>query len=55
VLEQNPRGKRLLGRPKTRWEDIVKKDVQSLEGGTNWNERAMVRQKWRNVCEMGWS
>ena len=27
VLEQNPRRKRPLGRPKTRWEDSVKKDV----------------------------
>jgi len=35
VMEQNPRGKRLLGRHKTRWEDLVKKDVQSLGGGTN--------------------
>jgi hypothetical protein len=43
VLEQNPQGKIPLGRPKTRWEDLVKKDVQSLGGGTNWKERAMDR------------
>ncbi|VVC33011.1 Ribosomal RNA methyltransferase FtsJ domain,S-adenosyl-L-methionine-dependent methyltransferase [Cinara cedri] len=55
VLEQNPRRKRPLGRPKTRWEDVVKKDVQSLGGGMNWKERAMDREEWRNGCEMGWS
>jgi len=55
VLEQNPRGKRPLKRPKTKWEDLVKKDVQSLGGGTNWKERAMDREGWRNGCEMGWS
>jgi len=31
-MEQNTSGKRPLGRPKTRWEDLVKKDVQSLGG-----------------------
>jgi hypothetical protein len=32
------RGKRLLERSKTKWEDLVKKDVQSLGGGMNWKE-----------------
>jgi hypothetical protein len=55
VLEQNSQGKRPPGRPKIRWEDLVKKDVQSLGRGTNWKERAMGREEWRNRCEMGWS
>jgi hypothetical protein len=55
VLEQNPRGKRSLERPKIRCEHLIKKDVQSLGGGTNWKERAMDRVEWRNGCEMGWS
>ncbi|VVC42394.1 Hypothetical protein CINCED_3A013326 [Cinara cedri] len=46
VLEQKPRGKRPLGRLKTRWEDVVvKKDVQSLGGETNWKERATDREE----------
>jgi hypothetical protein len=54
VLEKNPRGKRTLGRPKRRWKDLVKKDVELLGGGTNWKEKAMDREEWRNECEMGW-
>jgi len=27
VLQENPRGKRPLGRPRMRWEECVKKDV----------------------------
>jgi len=41
VMEQNPYGKRPLGRPKTRWEDLIEKDVESLGEGLNWKEKAM--------------
>lgn len=40
VLEWNPVGKRLLGRPKLRWENIVKRDVEELGGGLNLNDSA---------------
>jgi hypothetical protein len=30
VMEQNPHGKRPLGRPKSRWEDLDEKNVRSL-------------------------
>ncbi|XP_016662475.1 uncharacterized protein LOC107884580 [Acyrthosiphon pisum] len=55
VLEQNPVGKRPLGRPKLRWEDVVKKDVEDLGGGANWKNLAMDRVGWRIGCETGWS
>jgi hypothetical protein len=45
MLEHKPPGKISLGRPKTRWEDLVKKDVKSLGGGTNGKERAMDREE----------
>jgi len=35
VLEQNPVGKTALGRPKLRWENIVKRDIEDLRGGAN--------------------
>lgn len=37
ILEKNPTGKRLIrfGRRRTRWEDVVKKDVEELGGGTD--------------------
>lgn len=53
-MEQNLRGKIPLGKSKTRWEDLVKKDVQSLNEGMNWKERLMDREEWRIGCEMGW-
>jgi hypothetical protein len=37
VLEQNPVRKWPLRRPKLRWEDIVKKDIENLGGEANWN------------------
>jgi len=54
VLEQNPEGKRPLGRPKLRWKDIVKGDVEELGGGVNWKDLAMNRDGWRIGCETGW-
>ncbi|KAE9539532.1 hypothetical protein AGLY_004784 [Aphis glycines] len=47
VLEQNPVGKRPLGRPKLRWEDLVKRDIEDLGGGANWKDLAMNRDAWR--------
>jgi len=55
VLEQNPVGKRPLGRPKLRWEDLVKRDTEYLGGGANWKDLAMNRDAWRICCETGWS
>jgi hypothetical protein len=47
VLEQNQVGKRSLGRPKLRWEDLVKRSVEDLEGGANWKDLMMNRDGWR--------
>ncbi|KAL4107860.1 hypothetical protein QTP88_018142 [Uroleucon formosanum] len=51
----NPVGKRPLGKPKLRWEDIVKRDIEDLLGGANWKDLAMNRDGWRIGCETGWS
>lgn len=51
VLEQNPVEKRPLGRPKLRWEDIVKKDVEDLGGEVNWKNLTMYRDSWRIGCD----
>lgn len=55
VLDQNPIGKRPLGRPKMRWEDIVKMDVEELGGRPNWKGLAMNIDGWRIGYETGWS
>jgi hypothetical protein len=41
-------GKRPLGRPRRRWEDNIKIDVQELGGGSgDWMELAWDRDRWR--------
>jgi len=42
-LEKDPVGKRPLERPRKRWEDLVKKDVYALGGGSDWKERTSDR------------
>ena len=41
-------GKRPLGRPRRRWEDNIKMDLQEVGcGGTDWIEMAQGRDRWR--------
>jgi hypothetical protein len=47
VLVEKPEGKRPLGRPRRRWEDI-KMDLQKVVGGRgDWMELAQDRDGWR--------
>ena len=48
VLVGKPEGKRPLGRPRHRWEDNIRMDLQEV-GGTcgNWMELAEDRDRWR--------
>jgi len=48
VLVGNPEGKRPLGRPRLRWEDNIKMDLQELGCGVmDWIELAQDRDRWR--------
>ena len=48
VLVRKPEGKRPLGRPRRRWEDNIKMDVQEVGGGCeDWMELAQDRDRWR--------
>ena len=48
VLVGKPEGKRPLGRPRRRWEDNIKMDLQEVgRGCENWMELAQDRDKWR--------
>ena len=48
VLVGKPEGKRLLGRPRRRWEDNIKMNLQELGcGGMDWIELAEDRDRWR--------
>ena len=43
-------GKRPLGRPRSRWEDNIKMDLQEVGlGGTDWIELAQDRDRWRKL------
>ena len=48
VLVGKPEGKRSLGRPRRRWEDKIKMDLQEVGGGHgDWMELAQDRDRWR--------
>jgi len=48
VLVGKPEGKRPLGRPRRRWEDNIKINLQEVEcGGMDWIELAQDRDRWR--------
>jgi hypothetical protein len=48
VLVGRPEGKRPLGRPRRRWEDNIKMDLQEVGGGCGDSmELAQDRDKWR--------
>ena len=48
VLVGKPEGKRPLGRPRRRWEDNIKMDLQEVGGGDgDWMEFAQDRDTWR--------
>jgi len=48
VLVWKPEGKRPLGRPRCRWEDNSKMDLQKVGcGGRDWIDLAQDRDKWR--------
>jgi hypothetical protein len=48
VLVGKPEGKRPLGRPRRRWEDNIKMDVEEVGGGRGDRmELAQDRDRWR--------
>ena len=49
VLVGKPEGKRLLGRPRRRWEDNIKLDLREVGGVGDWMELAQDRDRWRTL------
>jgi hypothetical protein len=48
VLVGKPEGKRPLGRPRHRWEDNIKIDLQDVGcGSMDWIDLAQDRDRWR--------
>jgi hypothetical protein len=48
VLVGRPEGKKLLGRPRRRWEDNIKMDLREIgNDGANWIQLAQDRVQWQ--------
>jgi len=48
-----PVGKRPLGRPRRRWKDNIKIDLQEVGcGGVHWIELALDRDRWRELVNV---
>ena len=49
VLVGKPEGKSPLGKPRHRWEDNFKMDLQEVGKGGDWMELAQDRDGWRTL------
>jgi hypothetical protein len=45
ILVRNPEGKRLLGRPRYKWED------KTGRGAMDWNHLSQDRDQWRGLVK----
>jgi hypothetical protein len=53
VLVGKLEGKRPLGRPRLRWEDNIKTNVQEvLCAGVDWIELARDKERWRGLVNL---
>jgi hypothetical protein len=49
ILVGRPEGRRPLGRPKRRWEDNIKMDLQGVGWGMDWIDLPQDRDGWRDL------
>jgi len=49
VLNGNFHTIRTVGRPRTRWADVVQRDALQLLGTRGWRRRATNRDEWRRL------
>ena len=47
TLVGKPDGRRPLGRPRRRWKDSIKMDLQEVGCGTEWIDLVSDRDRWR--------
>jgi len=49
VLNRNFHTTRPVGRPRTRWADVVQRDALQLLEIRGWERRAEIRDEWRRL------
>ena len=49
VLNGNFHTTRPVGRPRTRWKDVVQREALQLLGTRGWRRRAADRDEWRRI------
>jgi hypothetical protein len=49
ILVGRPERRRPLGRPRRRWKDKIRMDLQEVGWGMDWIELAQDRDKWRTL------
>jgi hypothetical protein len=49
VLNGNFYTTRPVGRPRTRWADVVQRDALQLLGIRGWRRRATIRDEWKRL------
>jgi hypothetical protein len=55
VLVEKSKGKKPHGRPRRRWQDNIKMDLQEVGCvGMNWIELAQYRERWRKLANAGY-
>jgi hypothetical protein len=52
ILVGGPEGRRQLERPRRRWEDNIKIDLQEVDWGMNWIELAQDRDRRRALLNV---
>jgi len=50
IHKWKPFASRRIGRPKNRWEDDVRKDLQTMKI-KNWNRSVLDRDLWKKIVE----
>lgn len=55
VNEENPIGKKPLGRPRISWKEYAKREIITVVLEANWKETAEDRETWKKICCTGWS
>jgi hypothetical protein len=52
ILVGRPEGRQTLERPRRRWEDNIKLDLQEIGWGMDWIELAQDRDRWQALVNV---